>query len=454
MSAPEHGRTGRLSVRVRVTALASLVVLVVLAAAGVAVVRAQELTLLRNLEEGLEQASGDLVAAVRSGSSAGVLAGFGDDDAAYRVSDAGGTTLLESRNPQQTAVFAGLAPPEGASTTVVRSLEFDDARYLVRSETIELSEGAVTTHVAASLDDIDDAVAALRTSFLVLVPAVTLALAGLIWFVVGRSLRPVEAIRAEVAGIGGNQLDRRVPVPAGDDEVARLARTMNGMLERIEEAGERQRRFVADASHELRTPLTRMRAELEVDLVHPVGADLRATHASVLDEVDCLQRLVNDLLQLARADAGWAATGQSVELDRVVDEVIEAARPSTGMALNSSLAPATVTGNADALRRLVTNLVDNALRHAQDAVMVTVRCRGSGIELAVVDNGPGIPESDAERVFERFTRLDTARSQDAGGSGLGLAIAQAVARAHGGAVEVDTAYDGGARLVVTLPDTS
>ena len=146
------------------------------------------------------------------------------------------------------------------------------------------------------LDDIDESVSTLARSLLVGIPLVVAALALLLWWVVGRTLRPVEAIRAEVADIGGRDLHRRVPVPPGDDEVARLARTMNDMLERVDDAAQRQRRFVADASHELRSPLTRIRTELEVDLAHPGEADLLATHASVLDETVGLQRLADDLL--------------------------------------------------------------------------------------------------------------------------------------------------------------
>ena len=130
------------------------------------------------------------------------------------------------------------------------------------------------------------------------------ALGVLTWVLVGRTLRPVERIRAEVAEIGGSDLHRRVPVPAADDEVGRLATTMNDMLARVEEGQQRQRRFVADASHELRGPLTRMRTELEVDLEHPATADAEATHRSVLEEVVGLQQLVDDLLMLARSDGG------------------------------------------------------------------------------------------------------------------------------------------------------
>ena len=326
MPGAELRRPGRWSVRVRVTAVASLVVLVVLAAAAFAVVRAQERTLLENQKEALGRAAADLLAATDEGEAGGVLAGFGDDDAAYLVLDDQGNVMAASANAGDGAAPRRTGAGRGSVTRQVESLPFDGARFLVRAEVVDGPGGRRTVVVAATLDDIEEATVALRNAFTVVVPVLTMALAALLWVVVGRSLRPVEAIRAEVEDIGGQGLDRRVPVPPGDDEVARLARTMNGMLERIEKAADRQRRFVADAAHELRTPLTRMRTELEVDLAHPAGADPVATEASVLAEVEGLQRLVVDLLDLARSDAAIAT--QPVALDRLVAEVVEAARPA------------------------------------------------------------------------------------------------------------------------------
>ena len=173
------------------------------------------------------------------------------------------------------------------------------------------------------------------------------------------------------------------------------------MLERIEAAADRQRRFVADAAHELRTPLTRMRTELEVDLAHPAGGP-DGHRASVLAEVEGLQRLVIDLLDLARTDA--ATIAQPVALDRLVLEVVESARPGTETVIETTmLDPVAVIGQEGALRRLVANLVDNAVRHGSDHVILTLHAEAGIAELAVTDDGPGIPPVDAERIFERFT---------------------------------------------------
>ena len=189
-------------------------------------------------------------------------------------------------------------------------------------------------------------------------------------------MRPVEAIRAEVAEIGASDLHRRVPVPASDDEVARLARTMNDMLERVDDAAQRQRRFVADASHELRSPLTRIRTELEVDLAHPDQADLLATHASVLDETIGLQRLADDLLLVARADEGehgrpTPRAGRSRRHRAPGGPPLARRRSRAGVDL-SGVGAGRVIGDPDLLARLVGNLADNAVRHATSAVTVTL----------------------------------------------------------------------------------
>jgi signal transduction histidine kinase len=220
------------------------------------------------------------------------------------------------------------------------------------------------------------------------------------------------------------------------------------MLDRLEAGGARQRAFVADAAHELRSPLAVLRTVLEVALVHPDPDGPEATLATACEEVLRMTRLVDDLLLLARLDAGAPTTraggrAQEVDLAEVVRELVP-----DGVVLD--LAPARVVADPDALVRVVRNLVDNALRHAMRTVHVTVR-PGEPVELLVDDDGPGIPDSERERVFDRFHRLDTPRTRDAGGSGLGLAIVRELVAAAGGTVVVERAPAGGARLRVRLP---
>jgi signal transduction histidine kinase len=227
---------------------------------------------------------------------------------------------------------------------------------------------------------------------------------------------------------------------------------MNAMLARLEDATDRQRRFVADASHELRSPLTGMRAQLEVDLEHPELANWETTEREVLADAIRLQRLVDDLLAITVADASAldASHRSSVDLDEIV--FAEARRVTTrnDVAIDThAVSGAQLDGNADQLVRVVRNLLDNAARHARSQVAVSLEESATHVTLRVVDDGPGIPDADRQRVFERFARLDDARDRDEGGAGLGLAIVHDVVAAHGGSVSVENAP--GAAFTVVLP---
>ena len=294
--------------------------------------------------------------------------------------------------------------------------------------------------------------AELTASLAWVVPLAVLALLAVVWVVVGRTLRPVERIRAQVAGIGVAELDRRVPEPGGDDEIARLAVTMNEMLARLERSVRRQQRFVADASHELRTPLTRMRTELEVDESDPAGADAGATRRSQLEEIAGLQRMIEDLLLLARSDADTTnRRSELVDLDDIVLEEIRALGHSAITVDASGVSAAQVAGDPDALRRVVRNLIDNARRHANTTVDVELSEVGTQATLIVSDDGPGIPAERRSDVFERFARLDESRTGGAGRAGLGLAIVHDIVTRHNGTITIDDSPRGGARFEITLP---
>ena len=262
------------------------------------------------------------------------------------------------------------------------------------------------------------------------------------WLAVRRSLRPVEAIRGEVAEIGAHDLSRRVPAPRTGDEIARLAGTMNTMLARLDEAVTRQSRFTSDASHELRTPLASLRTQLEVLLAHPDRLDWRHACENALLDVTRLQDLVADLVLLGKLDHAGPDRLEPVALSEVVEAV------AAGRAEIEVGGAPVVHGHRSRLERLVRNLVDNAERHATSRVVVTASVVDGQAVLTVTDDGPGIPEADRERVFDRFVRLDDARARDEGGSGLGLAIVADIARAHGGTAEVEA----GSRFVVRLPE--
>ncbi|MFH1331019.1 MAG: ATP-binding protein [Actinomycetota bacterium] len=282
------------------------------------------------------------------------------------------------------------------------------------------------------------------------VPLLVVVVAVVTWLVVGRALHPVEAIRTRVAQIGAGDLHQRVPDPGTGDEVGRLAATMNRMLDRLQRSSDRQRRFISDASHELRSPLASLRTQLEVSLVHPEGADWPGVASGVLEEGVRMERLVDDLLALARADEGVVlAHTEELDLGEIVAE--EAGRVE-GLAVDSAeVGEGRLRGDPLALRRVVRNLLDNARRHAATRIVLRVALEGGEVLAVVEDDGAGIPEAEREQVFERFARLGEARDRDAGGTGLGLAVVREVVEAHGGTVVAEQGDEGGARLVVRLP---
>ncbi|MEV7390433.1 HAMP domain-containing sensor histidine kinase [Streptomyces sp. NPDC091215] len=253
------------------------------------------------------------------------------------------------------------------------------------------------------------------------------------------ALRPVEAIRARTAQVTATQPRERVEVPDTGDEIAALARTINDTLERLDTAATQQRRFVADAAHELRSPLTTVLTSLEVALAYPERTDWPAAASTAVRQTRRLRSLTEDLLLLARLDAD-APGPPAVPVDvaaiaRELSEEFAALGPSPAVDCDAP-APALVTGSANELERLLRNLLDNAVRHATRRVRVAVQVQGDEVIARVQDDGPGVPQADAERIFERFTRLDDHRARTTGGTGLGLAIARELARHHHGTLTI------------------
>ena len=442
------------TVRFRITTMAALAVAAVLVLTGVGLVVTQRRLLVENLDESLDQEATAIAATVADGGRPTTLSPVGDDDAVAQVV-IDGEVVASTANARGAPPLAPEPDDGGRAVRTLKGVPTDRAEdFRVVTRPVHGPGGAGVVHVAAPLDDIREVNSLLARSLAVAVPVVTLVLAALVWWLVGRTLRPVEGMRREAAGIGGADLARRVPVPAGDDEVARLASTLNAMLDRIEDSSRRQQRFVADASHELRSPLARIRTELEVDLAHPAGADPAATSRSVLAETIGMQALVDDLLVLARQDAGRAGSrpGGTVDLDEVMAVQVRRLRAEGRVGVDArSVGAAQVVGDAGRLSRAIGNVVDNAARHARSTVTVSLAEREGNAVLTVTDDGPGIPADHRDEVFERFTRLDGARTASTGGTGLGLAIARDIVVDHGGTIAVDPDHHAGARLVITLP---
>ncbi|MGW0196116.1 sensor histidine kinase [Nonomuraea sp. NPDC003201] len=282
----------------------------------------------------------------------------------------------------------------------------------------------------------------------------------LTWFgvsrVVARTLAPVHNITKRLAEITAGGGGMRLPVPKNvDDEIRTLAWTGNQMLERLEaamkkqqEAVEQQRRFAGDASHDLRSPITAMRTQVEDALLNPEDADWRATGEALLASLDRLQAIVTDLLTLTKLDAGAPSSREPVDLGELV--AAETDRPRSKNVITTLQPGVAVTGDRLQLARLLTNLLDNAERHAESQILVTVRRQGRQAVLEVLDDGAGIEPGKRETVFQRFTRLDAARNRDAGGTGLGLPIAREIAQAHSGTLTIEDS-ERGARFVLRIP---
>ncbi len=437
------------SVRARTTLAATLAVGLALAVAATGLFVLLRREMVQHVDDIAEARAEDVAALVRGSGVPRTIAVTDPDNAVVQVVDGTGRVVAAS---------AGVAPDRPMATFVPRGAETevrtvsrlpDGASGAFRVAALRVEQA--TVYAASTLEPVRETTAVLRNALLAGTPALLALVALTAWAVVGRALDPVEAIRAEVASISAESGGRRVPVPAADDEVARLAATMNTMLERLETAAERQRRFVADASHELRTPLAAVRTGLEVALAHPDSADWHETAASLLAVNRQMERLVQNLLFLARADGAAPLPPMApVDLDDVVLAEVAAVRSSSPVPVDADeVAVAAVRGRRDDLARAVRNLLDNATRHASARVTVALAADDHHATLVVADDGPGIPVADRERVFERFGRLDTARTRD-GGTGLGLAIVKEIVEAHGGTVEVADAAIG-ARLVVRLP---
>ncbi|MET9472777.1 HAMP domain-containing sensor histidine kinase [Streptomyces sp. NPDC002922] len=336
-------------------------------------------------------------------------------------------------------------------TNGTATVDGDTADYRFASVSATTGAGVtLTVHAGAPLATEQKAVGSVRGAMLIGLPVMLLIVAAVTWLTTRRALRPVEGIRAEMAAITASEdLSRRVPEPDSRDEIARLARTTNETLTALEASVDRQRRFVADASHELRSPIASLRTQLEVGVAHP---DLLDVPGAVTDTVR-LQALAADLLLLARLDAGERPGNTRLDMGALVHEEVSQ-RAGDRIPVTVSVPPSEpleVTGSRGQLARIVGNLLDNAERHAESSVAVSVRTERGSVVVAVSDDGAGVPEPERERIFERFVRLDDARSRDEGGAGLGLAIARDVARRHEGTLTVTRSPEGGARFELRLP---
>jgi signal transduction histidine kinase len=448
---PRRVRSRLASLRVRVVLTATAVVAVALIIGALSLLAVLRAGLLRSLSGSGPERAAEVAALASRGSLPDPLP---DLDAArltlVQVVDPTGHVVAASRQLQgQPAVVA----PAARRHQVLDDLPaLGGGPWLVEPTPATIANRPVTVIVITSVAEFSRSAELLRGLMLVIVPSLITLVGVVVWIVVGRSLRPVEQMRVQVAEITAHRLDRRVPIPDTKDEVGRLAHTLNDMLDRLEQSSNQQRQFVADASHELRTPVANIRAAVEVATAHPEATDWSTVAADVLRQDVRMERLVSDLLLLARSDTSSIPLRlETFDLRELVRSECNREVP-TGRELEHSVprTPVIITADHDQLGRIITNLVDNALRHATSRVTLALTTEPAWVEISVNDDGPGIERQDRERIFHRFVRLDSHRASSHGGAGLGLPIVRQLAEAHGGSVHVaESAH--GSSFVVRLP---
>jgi signal transduction histidine kinase len=305
---------------------------------------------------------------------------------------------------------------------------------------------APTVVVAEPVADLARSQHLLIVTLLVSYPLLLVVLGLIAYRVIGATLRPVEELRAAAERVSGQGRDERLPVSASQDEVHALAVTLNSMLDRLSQARDRERSFVANVAHELRSPLASLRVQADVNRRHGASEE---DHADLAAELDRMSALVDDLLVLARLDAGEPLPPPEPPVDAgaVLRAVADDGPPVVAVGL---VAAGVLPMSGLELERVVGNLVDNARRHARSRVEVSF-VREDEAVLAVADDGAGVPAADRERVFDRFARLDDARARDTGGTGLGLAISRELVRRRGGDIRLGTSPSGGLLAEVRFP---
>jgi signal transduction histidine kinase len=437
---PTVAERGWRSVRGRTTLGATAVVAVALLAGAFTFYGVLDASIRSSAESAAEQRAEELAHRLDGPGGRGVGA---LDDEIVQIVDGIGAVRAASEEAQDELGSSALPVDDDP-----RIVTIDGTPMLVVSED---TEGDQTLVLAVPIDDDDDALSTVALLLTIAVPLLLVLVAVTTWLVVGRALRPVTRIREEVDGITAERLHRRVEVPPSADEIAALATTMNGMLDRLDASATAQRRFVSDASHELRSPLATIRQHAELAQAHPATTSIGELAEVVSDEGLRLQGIVESLLLLARLDEGAGSHAEPIDLDDIALSEVRRLRARGLDVDGSGIHAARVHADPRLMGQLLRNLADNAARHAVGRIAIGVTSSGAAVFVTVEDDGRGVPPEERERIFERFVRLDEARSRDAGGSGLGLAIARGIATASGGTVTIDDSRWGGARFVVALP---
>jgi signal transduction histidine kinase len=451
------GGLRRASVRSRSTAAAVIVVAVALTLGAAALLLLLQRALITEVSDAAETRVAEVAREVGTDGTADLdLTGSAHDGQLVQVLDPVGRVVAASSPQVGGTALTDLRPPAGAllrAEVGEMPLIDDDHSFLVVAQGASSGGSTYTVVVASSVETQRQTVVTVAKYLAIGFPVLLVVVGVAGWLMVGQALRPVERIRARVQRIGARELTERVPVPPTRDEIARLAVTMNEMLDRLETGQATQRAFVADASHELRSPLATLTAALEVVEADSTGDAWRELRQVMQSETERLRQLVEDLLLLAKADdTGLRMRRTDVDLDDLVAAELQRLRSSAPeLTVIGDVRPVRVVGDPVRLAQVLRNLVDNAARAAHTTVRLTATEYDGSAVVTVEDDGDGIPEQDRQRVFERFVRLDTSRSRASGGSGLGLSIAREITHAHHGTITLGPSGTGGTTATVTLP---
>lgn len=469
---------GPRSLRFRITLAATLIVALATVAGAAIFVTVLRGSLLDGVASAAQTDATSIVARLEEAGIASIDEDEDVDDRFFQVVSANGSVLVASENAAGSAVMT--TATDDASTIVLDGQQYTVVTISAEPDESDADEAAEDALEDALGDDDDDSaepadaedademvsvvagrstetatdtISTVTNLLAIAVPLLVILVAATTWFTVGRTLRPIERMRREVEDVTSSRLDRRLANPGTADEVGRLAETLNSMLDRLDTSQRAQRRFVSDASHELKSPLASLRQYAEVASAHPDRISPAELSEAVLDEGARLERLVQGMLVLAKADeSSLAAATAPVDLDDILLGEAHRVKSSTSLTVDTThVGAAQVPGDAWMLNQVVRNLVDNAVRHAHSTIALSLAETGDTAIVAIEDDGDGVPESERERIFDRFVRLDDARARESGGSGLGLAIVSELVRAHGGQVSVTAAALGGARFEVRLP---
>lgn len=453
----------RLNIRWRLTLWYGGVLAVVLACFGTAVYFIMRHHLLQRIDAGLTEELAELEAVVARHDNAAALKRrlserfTRHEGYEFQVTTAASRPLFLSQEISASPLPVPDVTSSRSDAAWANVTLGDSGHWRVASRSVPGPDGKLVIQAARSLARYDHELGELLAVLLVTGPVTLVVALGGGYVLARRALAPVDRMTRTAQQITAEKLDQRIEVANPDDELGQLAATLNAMIERLERSFQEMRRFTADAAHELRTPLTVLRNETEVALRAPRSPEEhRRVLENLLEETERLSRLADRLLFLCRQDAGLQPSSHApVRIDELLGEVAEhmrAVAESRGVSLTLDHLPAAeVEGDADQLRRLFYNLLDNALRYTPEGGTVAVagRVSGESVVLSVCDTGSGIPPAHLPHVFERFYRVDAARSDN--GSGLGLSICKAIVEAHGGTINVQSTIGEGTEVRVHLP---